>query len=401
MQIQNGTCEVTNGSPVVIANDVDWSDAIEGGLFSVPAAQTALFVIDTIAPPGTSTSGFWEITLSVPYSGPTNADANYQITIDFTPNRKLTLINRGDVETAKLVNESMRILDEDIAELMEATGAAETSITLAAHSEILGSLTNYRITADFSATASFSTATFRQRCTATPTGVVIIPEENKRTPGKASWLVFTPDFGYGETAEIAFSALLRGVWPSATVTNVPATWFVETIASGEGGGSGLGYNSTSTSVNSITLGEKTFTLTPVGAYVPGIRARFISTLDPENWVEGEITDITTGVATVAVNRKRGAGVDLNSWDVSVAGEPVGEQSFEVTVTIGADSVDVDIPVAFDEAPLVFVSPLVSADGTGDMPLVERVHSVTVDSFTVKLTAATTMATKLHLLCIAK
>src|SRR6185369_3493678 len=101
MQIQTGSCAVTNGDATVIASaGNDWSQATPNSIFCVPGVGAVLYDIVTVTAPGMSGSGFWEIELTVPWQGDTDAASAYAITKDFTPTWGFPILAPGDVETA-------------------------------------------------------------------------------------------------------------------------------------------------------------------------------------------------------------------------------------------------------------------------------------------------------------
>ncbi len=110
MQIQSGTASVINGSNNVIAGaGVDWSAATANCLFVVPGG--VLYTIAATVAPGVSMSGFWELNLSVPYEGTTNAATVYAIAKDFMPTWGFAIIDPGDIETAQLINRNFAIVE--------------------------------------------------------------------------------------------------------------------------------------------------------------------------------------------------------------------------------------------------------------------------------------------------
>ncbi len=115
MQITTGTCTVTNGSPTVVGSlAADWSTATVGSIFVVPFTEGILYTVGAITGPGVSDSGFYELTLTIPYVGATNALAPYAISKDFTPNLGLALLGFGDVESGLLFNRNMTKLDQAV-----------------------------------------------------------------------------------------------------------------------------------------------------------------------------------------------------------------------------------------------------------------------------------------------
>jgi hypothetical protein len=122
MQISAGTCTVENGSAKVVASDgVDWSDALVAlqygnpvyfmlqGFSEVPRQAVAA------ESPNTSASGFWELTLSAPWSGDDASGAEYLIHKDFTKNLGLPIPTAGEQGWAQLLARAFEIIDTAFA----------------------------------------------------------------------------------------------------------------------------------------------------------------------------------------------------------------------------------------------------------------------------------------------
>jgi hypothetical protein len=154
MQYQIGKVFVINASVTAYANDVaDWTSLVAGNLFSVSGDRVAYEIasIAQVAAPAaynaastytagqltTGTDGnyyvaiqavpvstpppdtdywmktsLWQITLSAPYAGVTGANKGYCVTVDFTPNFNLPLIQRGDIQTGVLLNRALSKIDD-------------------------------------------------------------------------------------------------------------------------------------------------------------------------------------------------------------------------------------------------------------------------------------------------
>lgn len=107
MQIKDGLCSVTNGSPTVIGNvDADWNGVVSGDIFTLQGSgvwyqvSSRAFVTD-----------HWELTLSSNYGGSTASGQSYAITKDFTTVHSFPVPNRGDVETASIVKRALNMID--------------------------------------------------------------------------------------------------------------------------------------------------------------------------------------------------------------------------------------------------------------------------------------------------
>lgn len=103
---------VTSGSPQVtrVSGGV-WDNVLPGAIFFIPG-DTQEYVVATVVAVGaglTPTTLF----LTTNYAGLNNANATASLSIDFTPNKNLPLINTGDIAAASLYNRAMGILDEE------------------------------------------------------------------------------------------------------------------------------------------------------------------------------------------------------------------------------------------------------------------------------------------------
>lgn len=134
MQIRTGSCDVTNGSNVVVASALnDWTLAAAGHLFSIPTLSGAgvLYTIASTITPELSPSGKWELRLASNYAGATAVAQGYEITKDFTPNLALPLPYRGDTDTAAIISRAFTILDQAVAAINSQLGLIDAQITLA------------------------------------------------------------------------------------------------------------------------------------------------------------------------------------------------------------------------------------------------------------------------------
>ena len=87
------------------------------------------------------------------------------------------------------------------------------------------------------------------------------------------------------------------------------------------GPTGAGYqvpNSSTTVV--ISVGSKTFTTTYTGAYSNGSRIRVSESSNSANWVEGNVTAVTTTTITFLVDRISGTGT-ITTPVISIVGQP--------------------------------------------------------------------------------
>lgn len=242
MQIQTGTCSVTNGSATVIASaGNDWSAAAPNSLFSVPSPGTTgvLYTIAAVTTPGASGSGRWELSLSAPYAGLSSDGVAYEIAKDFTPNYSLPLLFFGDTDTAALISRALSLIDSQLG--YQGTLISQLlppgPVTLAAHELPLQPNRQYLVTADFSAVAHFADDRYQVRVTCDDATAIVTLEENQKTDRKISFLVFCRDeIPSYETAAVTFNVTMIGKgWTGAGRTDIAAVWNADAIPSGLNG----------------------------------------------------------------------------------------------------------------------------------------------------------------------
>ena len=85
---------------------------------------------------------------------------------------------------------------------------------------------------------------------------------------------------------------------------------------GPAGPAGLGYGGTSTSGKTISLGSKSFAVTPGLAYIAGERIRFVDQTNSANFLEGTITSYSGSSMTVNIDNTGGSGTIYN-WNLGV------------------------------------------------------------------------------------
>ncbi len=139
-QYKTGTVSVTNGSNVVTGVGTLWSSNISVGNFFIKSGDVVGYTVASVI---SDTS----ITLTGNYSGTTSASSDYGITIDFTPNLALPTINAGDLNTAAINSEQMRLLDNLDLSGLELTGSFILSLD-----DSLGSTITEGANATYSAT---------------------------------------------------------------------------------------------------------------------------------------------------------------------------------------------------------------------------------------------------------
>jgi len=104
-QYRVGTVSVENGSATVTGDITEWlSEVVPGAMFTVRGSGVTYTVSGVVSAT--------ELTLSAPYGGLTASGAYYIIARNFTPNADIPLIAAGDVETATLVSEAFKRIDD-------------------------------------------------------------------------------------------------------------------------------------------------------------------------------------------------------------------------------------------------------------------------------------------------
>ena len=89
---------------------------------------------------------------------------------------------------------------------------------------------NYLVTADFSGAGLFSDTFFDGLLTTSNASFTISANENGRTTGKMSWIVYVPSSQSSALANISLAASLRGRgWTGAAAANIAANWSVAPI----------------------------------------------------------------------------------------------------------------------------------------------------------------------------
>jgi hypothetical protein len=119
MQIQQGTCTVTNGDSTVIAGEaVDWTDAQTANLAGTPVFFSLIGSLEiprqvtNVTAPNVSGSGFWELTLTSQWDEDSQVGVPYIIHKDFTLRLQLPILSPGDMQTAQMWARMVQILDQ-------------------------------------------------------------------------------------------------------------------------------------------------------------------------------------------------------------------------------------------------------------------------------------------------
>lgn len=146
-QIKTGTVQVQDGSVVVteVAGVIDWNLISVGSIFAVPGRDQSYLVnaVDYISNPKT-------LTLASPYIGPTVGAVEtvaYCITKDFTPNFRIPLMSRNDLETATTFSRAMQAIDQAIGLRLISSVATSASIN-AGTSEVTVTLPTHNLITD-------------------------------------------------------------------------------------------------------------------------------------------------------------------------------------------------------------------------------------------------------------
>jgi len=127
-QYQEGTVVVTNGSAVVTAVDPDpndpnvgppqqWSSEVSAGDLFIVVGDSVVYTVQSV-------DSNTQITLASSYQGSTvtpggtpQKGVDYCIVRDFTQNYTFPLLAQGDVETATVLSDAMKKVDEKIKSL--------------------------------------------------------------------------------------------------------------------------------------------------------------------------------------------------------------------------------------------------------------------------------------------
>ena len=106
MQYKIGTVSVTNGSPTVIGEGVDWSGLSTPLYFKIDADGAPVYEVATIDPPNK------EITLAANYQGSTQSGLKYQLVQDFSNNLGIVLPSQGDADSGDWLRRSFVEIDQ-------------------------------------------------------------------------------------------------------------------------------------------------------------------------------------------------------------------------------------------------------------------------------------------------
>jgi len=104
-QYKTGTVTVTNGSNVVTGSGTEWLANISVGDWFKVDDRSPIYQIASV-------DSNTQIELTVNYAEATGTTLSYCIVTDFTPNRSLPLIFKGDIDWPDIYNKAMTMIDE-------------------------------------------------------------------------------------------------------------------------------------------------------------------------------------------------------------------------------------------------------------------------------------------------
>lgn len=109
-----GTVSIDTGTSRVVGNaQSDWTQVVPGSSWFTLVGDTAtVYTVQDKTEPGSTLSGFWEVTLDGVFALPSIVGADYAIHKNFTPRRHLPLFDPGDVQRSQIWNRAMWILDQ-------------------------------------------------------------------------------------------------------------------------------------------------------------------------------------------------------------------------------------------------------------------------------------------------
>jgi len=105
---------VTSGSARVIGDvNCDWSQVVAGySWFCLLSNQFTVLTVMTKTAPGSSASGFWEVTLESAYIGSTLSGQSYVIHKDFSLLNNYPIFGPGDVKVDQIINRFIQAVDK-------------------------------------------------------------------------------------------------------------------------------------------------------------------------------------------------------------------------------------------------------------------------------------------------
>lgn len=124
-QYRVGTVLFTSGSAIVTAVDPDPADPAIGPaqlwLSEVSPGDLLVVKTEAIPYPVASVQSDTQLTLTVPFAGPTTVPAGtpqlgteYGIVVDFSPVYSFPLISAGDIATAVVLQQAMDMIDTQL-----------------------------------------------------------------------------------------------------------------------------------------------------------------------------------------------------------------------------------------------------------------------------------------------
>jgi hypothetical protein len=103
-QYNTGTVSVTALDATVTGSGTSWTTEIAAGQLFTVVGDNEVYEVASV----TSDT---ELELTQPYAGTTASGQSYIVARDFTPLNDIPLLSPGDLETAKIYNRAMNIID--------------------------------------------------------------------------------------------------------------------------------------------------------------------------------------------------------------------------------------------------------------------------------------------------
>ena len=144
-QYNEGTVTLTNGSAAVVGSGTNWTSALEGKTFKRRGENTP-YTVQTV-------TDATHLTLTTNYAGASGSGIYYEIYMDFTANRGLREVQKGEYDGFWAMTENMRDIDEEMHEhhwvidTTLSTGTEKGGVWVANRSGKIKSAMAYRKTA--------------------------------------------------------------------------------------------------------------------------------------------------------------------------------------------------------------------------------------------------------------
>lgn len=108
-QYKSSTVSVTNGSAIVTGSSTEFLENVSVGDGFIVTGHPVVYDIASV-------DSDTQVTLSAPYSGPTNPAAYYAIHRDFTSPDNIPELKQGDIETGAIFTRAMRRIQSRFTE---------------------------------------------------------------------------------------------------------------------------------------------------------------------------------------------------------------------------------------------------------------------------------------------